>query len=172
TYLTMGFDKDPYGNDELAYAETANYKESDNSLKSVTTKSWFNGAGQVLRTGTATSSALNSFDMVATVYNDMGRVLRQWNPYYSSVSDGTGSTLYYNEYTYDKLGRVTQVALWNNAHTSSTTMQTISYGVTLIGPTTAFAVKVTDQVNRQRQSETDGLGNLVTVIEQDPNTQT
>lgn len=53
---TTKFDKDANGNDQLAYLQQVIYKEKDtdpdSAKKTITSKSWFDGAGRVLRSGT------------------------------------------------------------------------------------------------------------------------
>jgi len=147
-------DRDANGNDQLAYSQQISYTENA-SNKVITNKSWFNGAGNVLRSGTGAGSSPTSFDTVATVYDSMGRSLKQSNPY-SGDSSGNGSPSYWTTNTYDKLSRVTQVTLPDNQ-----TVRTSYSGST---------VTVTDQVGRQRQSTADGLGRMTSVVEQNPST--
>lgn len=147
-------DRDANGNDQLAYCQQNSYTENA-SNKVITNKSWFNGAGGVLRSGSGAGSQPSSFDAVATVYDSMGRVLKQSNPY-SGDSSGNGSPSYFTSNTYDKLSRVTQVTL-----PDSQTVATSYSGST---------VTVTDQVGRQRQSTTDGMGRVTSVVEQNPTT--
>ena len=158
---TTQFDKDANQNDQLAYKEQVTY--TDTVSKTIATKSWFDGAGRVLRSGTGAGSSPSSFDAVATVYDSMGRVAKQSNPY-TGNSSGTGTGLCpalspnqmcWTTNTYDKRSRVTVVTLPDGQ-----TVQT-SYS------TTAATVTVTDQVGRQRKTEVDGLGRLIKVSEQD-----
>ena len=151
---TTQFDKDANGNDQLAYRNQVSYTENGSS-KTVTSKTWFDGAGHALRAGSGAGSAPTSFDTVATVFDGMGRVAKQSNPY-AGDSSGIGSPGYWTKNTYDKLSRVTTVTLPDNQ-----TVQT-SYNGSI--------VTVTDQVNRQRQSASDGLGRVLSVSEQDPAT--
>jgi RHS repeat-associated protein len=130
----------------------------------ITSKTWFNGTGNVLRSGIGAGSAQTSFDTVATVYDSMGRMAKQSNPYAGDASGiGTGQCssnpypyLCWTTTAYDKLSRVTQVTLPDNQ-----TVRT-SY--------TGSTVTVTDQVGRQRQSTADGLGRMTSVVEQNPST--
>jgi YD repeat-containing protein len=82
-------------------------------------------------------------------YDNMGRLHGRSNPFPPNGSPGPTTT-----YQYDTLGRVTKVTL-----TDSNTLQTAYSGST---------VTLTDQVGRQTQRQMDGLGRLVTVLEQDP----
>jgi RHS repeat-associated protein len=158
---TTQFDKDSNLNDQLAYKEQVTY--TDGVSKTITTRSWFDGAGRVLRSGTGAGSAPVSYDAVATIYDSMGRVSKQSNPYVGN-SSGTGTGLCpagspnqmcWTANSYDKRSRVTVVTLPDGQ-----TVQT-SYS------TSAATVTVTDQVGRQRKSEVDGLGRLIKVTEQD-----
>src|SRR5262249_34918848 len=70
-------DKDANGNDQLAAVQQLYYAEGTSPSLYITTKSWFNGAGQVLRTGSAAGSAPTGYDAVETRYDSWGRVLKQ-----------------------------------------------------------------------------------------------
>jgi RHS repeat-associated protein len=157
---TTQFDRDSNNfNDQLAYLQQVTYKEKDtdpdSAKKTITSKRWVDGAGRVLRSGGGAGSSPASFDTVATVYDSMGRVLKQSNPYSGDQSGnaGTGVTLFWTQNSYDSLSRVTTVTLPDNQ-----TVQTAYSGTT---------VTVTDQVGRKRKSEVDGLGRLTKVTEQD-----
>jgi RHS repeat-associated protein len=159
-YTTTSFDRDGNGNDQLAYSQQANY--TDNGVgKVVTTKSWLDGAGRVLRTGVGTGASPSSFDTSKMVYDSMGRAAKQSNPY-AGDSSGNGTPLYWTTNTYDPLSRVTTVTLPDN--------QTIQTSYTGSTATSGTIVVVTDQVGRKRQSEVDGLGRVVKVVEQNPST--
>jgi RHS repeat-associated protein len=82
-------------------------------------------------------------------YDNMGRLQSRTNPFPQNGNPGPAAS-----YQSDTLGRVTRVTLPDNS-----TVQTSYSGST---------VTVTDQVGRQMQRQTDGLGRLVTVLEQDP----
>jgi RHS repeat-associated protein len=163
---TTQFDKDANQNDQLAYKQTLTY--TDGASKTITTKSWFDGAGRVLRAGTGVGTSPTTFDAVATIYDSMGRTSRQSNPY-SGNSSGTGTGLCqagspnqmcWTTTTYDKRSRVTEVTLPDGQRIQS------SYSSST--PT----LTATDQVGRQKKSEVDGLGRLIKVTEQDPATGT
>jgi RHS repeat-associated protein len=153
TYITVGFDKDVNNNDQLSYSEKVRYKETDNTIKEITNKSWFNGAGQAIKSGTATSTT--PYDLVSIVYDNMGRLAQQSNPY-AGDSSGNGTPSNWTINTYDLLSRVASTKLPDNQ-----TVQTAFDGA---------LVTVTDQVSRKRQSEVDGLGRLISVTEQNPAT--
>jgi RHS repeat-associated protein len=156
-------DRDANGNDQLAYSQQISYTENA-SNKVITNKSWFNGAGNVLRSGIGAGSAPTSFDTVATVYDSMGRMAKQSNPYAGDASGiGTGQCssnpypyLCWTTTAYDKLSRVTQVTLPDNQ--------------TVVTSYSGSTVTVTDQVGRQRKSTADGLGRMTSVVEQNPST--
>jgi RHS repeat-associated protein len=85
-------------------------------------------------------------------YNNMGRMITRTNPFAQGGTPGPVTT-----YTYDLLGRNTGVTL-----PGGNTVQT-TY-------TNSAIVTVTDQVNRKIKRETDGLGRLIKVTEQDVST--
>jgi len=160
-FSTTKFDKDANGNDQLAYLQQVTYKEkdTDTSSKTITSKSWFDGAGRALRSGSAAGTAPTSFDAVATVYDSIGRVLKQSNPY-TGDSSGNGSPSYWTTNVYDPLSRVTEVDLPDDVPTGQRSRIQTSYS--------AATVTVTDQVGRKRKSQVDGLGRLVNVTEMNP----
>lgn len=157
---TTQFDRDGNGNDQLAYSEKVSYTENGTN-KVILTKTWFDGGGRELRSGSGAGTAPTSFNVVATVYDKQARVLKQSNPY-SADAFGNGTPLYWTITSYDLLSRETQVKLPDN--------QGIITSYTPAALPTGATVLVTDQVGRKRQSETDGLGRTVKVTEQDPAT--
>lgn len=84
-------------------------------------------------------------------YDTMGRMTTETNPFQAGGSPTAQTT-----YTYDALGRATVMTL-----PDSQTVQTTYSGMT---------VTTTDQVGRQIKRETDGLGRLSKVVEQDNST--
>ncbi|HXF42044.1 MAG TPA: hypothetical protein VN687_20170 [Blastocatellia bacterium] len=71
------------------------YLESDGTTtRTITSRSWFDGAGRVLRAGTAAGASPTSYDAVKTEYDSMGRVSRQSNPYTGDVN-GNGSPTFW-----------------------------------------------------------------------------
>jgi RHS repeat-associated protein len=166
------FDKDPYGNDQLSYNEETFYKE-DGEDRLIASKSWFDGAGRVLRAGVLDKRVWfwgklvpAAYDLVATVYDRLGRVKRQSNPYVGDGS-GMGSPQDWTTNTYDLLSRVTEITLPDHQQNQPSKIQNIYAGAT---STAGATVTVIDQVGRSRKSEIDGLGRLVKVIEQNPST--
>src|SRR5262245_59039166 len=85
-------------------------------------------------------------------YDNMGHRITQTNPFATGGTPGPNTT-----YSYDLLGRTTLVTL-----PGGNTVQT-SYSNSTI-------VTVTDQVNRKMKRESDGLGRLIKVTEQDVST--
>jgi RHS repeat-associated protein len=111
----------------------------------------FDGIGHTVRSVLTSDPNCSSGDRTDTTYDGLARPYTVSNPY-CSTSDATyGLTTY----TYDTLGRTTQVA-----HPDSTTVLT-SY--------TGRATQVQDEGNGtqrvQRISQTDALGRLVSVCE-------
>jgi RHS repeat-associated protein len=160
---TTQFDVDANGNDLLAYSQQVSYKEkdTDTSPKIITSKSWFDGAGRVVRSGSGAGSSPASFDTVATQYDSIGRVLKQSNPY-AGDSSGNGSPAYWTTNVYDLLSRVKEVDLPDDDPAGQRSRVLTDYN--------GAVVTVTDQVGRQRRSEVDGLGRLIKVTEQNPDT--
>jgi RHS repeat-associated protein len=158
--MTTQLERDANGNDQLVYSEKGSFTENGSS-KVITSKSWLDGAGRVLRSGSGAGLTPTSYDVVATVYDRLGRVLKQSNPY-SGDSSGNGSPSYWTTNSYDLMSRVTQVKLPDN--------QTITTSFAGAAPPTGGTVTVTDQVGRKRKSETDGLGRTTSLTEQDPAT--
>ncbi|HLG15475.1 MAG TPA: RHS repeat-associated core domain-containing protein, partial [Blastocatellia bacterium] len=85
---------------------------------------------------------------VNTSYDAMGRVTSRTNPFPSGGTPGPSTS-----FQYDALGRQT--------------VTTLPDGNTVQNTYSGTAVTVTDQVNRKIKRETDGLGRLTKVTEQD-----
>jgi RHS repeat-associated protein len=149
---TTSFDKDGNQKDKLSYFEQLSY--TDVTAKTITSRSVSDGAGHTVKAGTGAGSSPSSYDMASVVYDHLGRVARQSNPFQGDFT--TGSSPYYSENTYDLLSRVTQVKLPDNQ-----LIQTSYNG---------SQVTVTDQVGRQRESQTDALGRVTSLTEPDPAT--
>jgi RHS repeat-associated protein len=86
---------------------------------------------------------------INSTYDNMGRLLARTNPFPGNGTPGPATA-----YQYDTLGRITKIT-----QPDSNTLQNAYSGST---------VTATDQVGRQTQRQLDGLGRLVTVLEQDP----
>ncbi len=113
--------------------------------KTITTSSVYDAWGQMTQSVDANGAQTNC------TYNNMGRRLTQTNPFPQGGTPGPVTT-----YQYDQLGRVIVVTL-----PDGNTIQT-SYSGTV--------VTATDQVGRKIKRESDGLGRLIKVTEQDVST--
>jgi RHS repeat-associated protein len=119
---------------------------------------WLDGAGRVIRRGSSAGPTITSFDVVKSIYDDLGRLRKTTNPYNTTNADGNTTGLPNpTTYDYDWANRVVTVTL-----PDSNTMTTIYNGA---------VATVTDQAGRQRQSETDGLGRTVRVTEMNGSNQ-
>src|ERR1044072_2306054 len=146
-------DQDSFGNDQLSAFTRSTY--NDGAQKVVTSRSWFDGTGRIIRSGIGSGPSPVNYDMKSTIYDHVGRPLRQKNPFVGDIN-GNGTTTFETMNTYDELSRVKQVRLPDSQIIVTT------YGGSM--------VTVTDQVGRQRKSQVDGLGRLKKVFEQDPAT--
>jgi hypothetical protein len=142
------------GNDQLSYSQSVTYTEGQSS-KTITTRSWFDGAGRMLRRGAVAGASPTIYDAVATEYDALGRVSRMSNPYLGNAS-GIGTPTAWTSNEYDDLSRVKKVTLPDQ--------QTIQTGYN------GSETTVTDQVGRTKRSVVDGWGRLVSVTEQDTTT--
>ena len=99
--------QDDNGNDLLTHVSKTIY-DDQGTQRIITSKQWFDGAGRVIRAGTGTGDAPDSYDMTATVYDGWGRVAKQSNPYLGDASGNpqAGVTQYWTVNTYDELSRV------------------------------------------------------------------
>jgi RHS repeat-associated protein len=157
------FERDGNGNDLLSYFGHTIY-DDQGTQKVITGKQWFDGSGRVIRAGTGTGDAPDSYDTVATVYDGWGRVTKQSNPY-AGDADGnpiSGVTRFWTVSAYDELSRVVTVTL---PGADNQTIRTVYSGAT---STSGATIVVTDTVGRIRKTEVDGLGRLAKVIEQNP----
>src|SRR6185503_15056956 len=111
--------------------------------KTLTQTATYNAWGQMTSSVDANGAQTNF------TYSNIGRMITQTNPFPQGGTPGPVTT-----YTYDLLGRNTVVTL-----PDGNTVQT-SYASSSI-------VTMTDQVNRKIKRETDGLGRLIKVTEQD-----
>jgi RHS repeat-associated protein len=136
----------------LSSTKTVTYSDGPDPLviggtitRTLTTTTHYDGWGRVMNTVDPTNAQVN------TSYDAMGRVASRTNPFATGGTPGPATT-----FQYDVLGRVTITTL-----PDGNTVQN-SY----IGPT----VTGTDPVNRKIKRETDGLGRLIKVTEQDVST--
>jgi len=125
-------------------SSTVTYNDGGTN-KSITTSAVYDGWGQMTSSVDANGTQTNFS------YDSMGHALTQTNPFPQGGTPGPVTS-----YQYDQLGRATQVTL-----PDGNTVQTIYSG---------SVVTVTDQVNRKIKRESDGLGRLIKVTEQDVST--
>ncbi|MHB8486153.1 MAG: RHS repeat-associated core domain-containing protein [Candidatus Acidiferrales bacterium] len=118
-----------------------------NASQSVTSVTIANGMG--MPTETELTSDPQGTDYTVTSYNGVGQIRSVTNPY-RTVSDPTYGT---TTYTDDPLGRTTSVVKPDGS--SSTVTTTYSGNCTT----------VTDEAGKNRESCTDGLGRMTSVIE-------
>jgi RHS repeat-associated protein len=133
-----------YNDSTMSVSGSKTYNDGG-TQKTVTETTDYDGWGRVIHQMDAYGGQVN------TNYDNMGRVASRSNPFTAG-----GSPSYTTSYSYDALGRVTTVTLPD----SQAVMTTYN----------GNSVTLTDQVNRQMQRVTDGLGRLVTVNEQDLST--
>jgi len=132
----------PTGGSETASYNDANMTASFTKPGLGTNTLSYDGFGRAIQSVDANNGQQNAS------YDAMGRVASRTNPFTAGGTPGPSTG-----YTYDALGRETIVTLPDNQ-----TIQTTYSG---------SAVTATDQVNRKIKRETDGLGRLVKVTEQD-----
>jgi YD repeat-containing protein len=125
-------------------SSTVNYSDGGVN-KTITTSSVYDAWGQMTQSVDANSAQTNYTSDI------MGRRLTQTNPFPQGGTPGPVTT-----YQRDQLGRVTVVTL-----PDGNTIQTAYSG---------SVVTVTDQVNRKIKRESDGLGRLIKVTEQEVST--
>ena len=130
-----------------SYMETASY--NDALMTATFTKTGlgtstvaYDGLGRAVQATDPNNGQVN------TAYNVIGQVESCTNPFTAGGQSGSSTT-----YQYDALGRLTLVTL-----PGGNTVQNLYSG---------SSVTVTDQVGRKIKRETDGLGRLVKVTEQD-----
>jgi RHS repeat-associated protein len=128
-------------------SETASYNDAAMTATSTrtglgTSTMTYDGFGRMTQVVDANNGQVN------TSYDAMGRVVSQTNPFTAGGTPGTATA-----YQYDSLSRVTVVTLPDNQ-----TTQNVYSGNT---------ITLIDQTNRKIERETDGLGRLAKVTEQD-----
>ena len=127
------------------------FGESDNETSGTGLKSirYYDGLGRTYRSSTCEGS---TWAIAATEFDGLGRIKRVTNPFRGTAADAAlPATPEWTTTAYDGLSRAISVVSPDGATV-----------------TTAFngpKVKVTDQDNKQRLSETDGLGRLCKVWE-------
>jgi len=134
------------------------------SLRSVSSKTYFNGRGDVTQTFSSNTST-DGWVVDDVEYDVMGRAYRTSNPYYCTSDYGTCSinpSGFWTTNSFDNLGRVTQVTMPRGDDNNSLTT---SVQTTYAGSVTT----ATDQTGKQRRQLTDALGRVVRVDEADNN---
>jgi RHS repeat-associated protein len=126
-------------------SSTMNYSEGGVN-KSISTSAVYDGWGQM------TSSVDGNGAQTNYAYDIMGQRLTQTNPFPQGGTPGPSTS-----YQYDQRGRLTMTTL-----PDGNTVQTAYTGGNI--------VQVTDQVNRKTKRESDSLGRLIKVTEQDVTT--
>ncbi|HJQ68548.1 MAG TPA: RHS repeat-associated core domain-containing protein [Blastocatellia bacterium] len=130
-----------FNDDNLTSTTTTTYNDAG-TQKVITTTKTYDGWGRVIQEVDANNGQVNiSFDA-------MGFVSSRTNPFTAGGQPGPVKS-----YTYDALGRTTEV--------------TLPDGQKVANAYNGNMVTMTDQVNRKVKRQTDGLGRLVTVNEQD-----
>lgn len=137
-----------YDYDNLISRGSVTYDDGG-SDKTIKTETKYDGWGRVIEQVSAyTGTSPGASDAkVKTVYDAMGRVESRSNPYAAN-----GSPSYETSYEYDVLGRITET--------------TLPDGDTIETSYDGDEVTTTDQVNRKIKRESDSLGRLVKVTEQ------
>ena len=139
-YVTGATGSVTYNDDALSVSSSLSFTEGGTS-KFVTGSAVYDGWGRVKE------SINNHNGQVNISYDAIGRVSARTNPFTAGGSPGPSTT-----YQYDGLGRVTTVTFPDN--------NTVTYQYSGVTVTT------TDQVNRKKKSEVDGLGRIVKITEQ------
>jgi RHS repeat-associated protein len=123
-------------------SSSVSYTEGGNN-RTINQSAVYDGWGQLIQSVDAHGAQTNY------TYNNMGRTITRSNPFPQGGTPGPVSS-----YQYDLLGRNTLV--------------TLPGGNSLQTTYSSSVVTMTDQVNRKMKRETDGLGRLIKVTEQDP----
>jgi RHS repeat-associated protein len=122
------------------------------AARAVESVQYFDGLGRPSRSyGYDGSSAAQTWSVVNTEYDAMGRVLRASNPYFAADRTGAATPVAWTTSGYDALGRMLTLTTPDGAVVSS------AYD--------GNSVEVTDQDGRRRRSVSDGLGRLGQVNE-------
>lgn len=130
-----------YNDAALSSSRSVMYDDGG-TQKTVTATAETDGWGRVIKTVSSIGAQVN------TAYDSMGRVSSVTNPFPQGQTPAPAAS-----YTYDTLGRAT--------------VTTLPGGNTVQMAYSGDSVTITDQVNRKIKRETDGLGRLVKVTEQD-----
>jgi RHS repeat-associated protein len=144
-----GFD---YGN--LSSTKTVTYSDTgfDGGVygpvtRTLTTTTNYDGWGRVIQTISPNSAQVNAS------YDAMGRVVSRTNPFTAGGTPGPATTIQYDP-------------------ANKAMITTLPGGNTVRSDYSGAMVTATDQVNRKIKRESDGLGRLIKVTEQDVSTGT
>lgn len=148
--------------DDANWKPTRTMQNSDNSVVSKT-RTEIDGRGQPVVSGYFVDAT--NLNNTAIKYDEMGRKKKISMPYASS-----GSPVYWTEYTYDHLSRVTQVTAPDGS--TSKTFYNEDPG-NVDRPDSASSddgqtVRSQDAWGRERWARTDAFGRLVEVVEPNP----
>ena len=141
TTFPTGASRNTSFNDALLTSSKSASYDDDGVSRSISASAKYDGWGQEIETVSAQGGQIN------TSYDAMGRVASRTNPFTAGGTPGPSTS-----FQYDALGRQMLVT-----QPDGNTIQ-----ITYSGNT----VTTTNQVNRKSKQETDGLGRLVKVIEQ------
>lgn len=134
-----------YSYDNLSSSKTVSYSEMVNgetAYRWLISTANYDGWGRVIKTVDPNNAQVN------TSYDAMGRVISRTNPFTAGGTPGPATTIQYD--------------LANKA-----VITTLPGGNTVRSDYSGSTVTATDQVGRKIKRETDGLGRLIKVTEQD-----
>lgn len=154
-----------YDDTNLSIIETT-YLQDDFSQIAAQTVQRFNGLGLVRRREFRADVDVQSWNVSETQYDGMGRVWRQTQPFLREA-DSTQEQKYWNEMTYDALGRLTRVLAADGSNTYYHFNEVNRPGSA--SPTSGETVRVVDPWQRERWMRTNALGQLVEVVMPNPN---
>ena len=103
------------------------------------------------------SPSSSNFDTVQLMYDENSRVQWALRPFVANAGQASGGGLPATGYTYDTLGRVTQVVDWANL--------TVTYGYNLNDTEVTVSGQPSGENPKSRQFEYDGLGRLSSACE-------
>jgi RHS repeat-associated protein len=142
-----------YCYNDAGLAMTATKLVDSPSSTNIVTTSLFDGMGHVVQTELVSDPDGPTY--TATAYDGSGRVYTKSNPYRTTSDSTYGITTY----TYDALGRTTNVA-----EPDGSSVQTV-YDQTCSASANGVGTIVTDETGNNRESCSDSLGRLIEVDE-------
>ncbi|HWT03723.1 MAG TPA: RHS repeat-associated core domain-containing protein, partial [Pyrinomonadaceae bacterium] len=121
-----------------------------------------NGMGEIAQEEALTrENSVDYWDVVETVYDEMGRVKKQSMPYRS------GQTPQWSETFYDAVGRVVMTKAPDGSESKAFYNETTRPTTAAAGP--GQTIRVVDAWGKERWGRQDSLGRLVEIVEPDPN---